>query len=61
MESLRVQTIVAAAVTAIGIILLAYMISVEGELGAIPLLLLAVGVGWLGLTRRRIRSLRRHP
>lgn len=55
------QTIVAAAVTAIGIILLTYMISVEGELGAVPLLLLALGVGWLGLTRRRIRSLRRHP
>ncbi len=59
MESLRVQTIVAAAVTAVGIILLTYMISVEGELGAIPLLLLAVGISWLGLTRRRIKSLRR--
>ena len=55
------QTIVAAAITAIGIILITYMISVEGELGAIPLLLLAVGIGWLGLTRRRLRSLRRQP
>lgn len=30
----------------IGVLLLIYMISVEGEPGALPLLLISIGTGW---------------
>jgi hypothetical protein len=61
MESLRVQTIAATVVILMGVLHVTYMISVEGELGAIPLLLLVVGAAWLTLTRVRVRSLGRRP
>jgi hypothetical protein len=43
-------------VLAIGLALLAFMVTVEGEPGALPLLLITVGGIWYGLARRRSRS-----
>jgi len=40
----------------LGIALLVFMIIVENEPGAIPLLLIVIGTGWYFLTRYRLRS-----
>lgn len=40
----------------IGVALLIYMITVEDEPGALPLLLIVVGSGWYFITRNRFRS-----
>ena len=40
----------------LGIALLVFMIIVENEPGAIPLLLIVIGTGWHFLTRYRLRS-----
>jgi hypothetical protein len=36
-----------------GTILLIYMIAYEGEPGALPLLILLIGIVWFGITRYR--------
>lgn len=47
------QLALAALTLAVGLALLGYMITAEGEPGAIPLLLTAIGAGWsIGLWRR---------
>lgn len=43
-------------IIAVAIILLIYMIVVESEPGAVPLLLLVLGIGWYLITRARIRA-----
>lgn len=55
----RVRTVLAALPLVVGLVLLAYMVSVEGEPGALPLLLILVGAG--GLLAARARSRRRPP
>jgi hypothetical protein len=44
----------------VGLALLVYMIVVEDEPGAVPLLLLLSGVVWALIARRRARSASRH-
>ena len=41
---------------AVGVVLLAYMVVVEDEPGALPLALVVGGLAWLFLARRRGRS-----
>ncbi|MDQ2701349.1 MAG: hypothetical protein M3Y70_00725 [Pseudomonadota bacterium] len=49
------QTRIAAAVTAIGVALLVYMVVVEGEPGALPLALVLGGTAWFFIARHRAR------
>jgi hypothetical protein len=46
------------ALVAVGLALLVYMVTVESEPGAIPLLLVVAGVTWYFVARRRGRSKR---
>jgi len=39
-----------------GIVLMIYMIYEEGEPGTIPILLVAMGVGWYSIARVRMQS-----
>jgi ABC-type multidrug transport system permease subunit len=55
---LETQAWVAGTIFLLGCVLLGYMVVVEGEPGAIPLLLVAVGAIWSFVIRRRARSLR---
>lgn len=48
----------AIAVSGTGLLLLAYMILVEDEPGAVPLLLLFGGAGWLALIKYRLRKMK---
>ena len=57
-RSSTVQTTVAATLLALGLVLLAWMVVVEGEPGALPLALVLAGGGWLALVRRRVRRRR---
>lgn len=50
------QKTISLLVTTAGIALLAYMIIVEDEPGAIPLFLVLTGSGWYLIVRHRIRS-----
>jgi hypothetical protein len=50
------QKYLSLATLALGLLLLAYMIPVEGEPGAIPLALVAVGAVWSYAARRPPRS-----
>jgi hypothetical protein len=52
----KVHTALATVTIVLGAILLAYMVTVESEPGALPLLLLLVGSVWLFVTRAKIRS-----
>jgi len=49
----RMQTWLAAVTLAVGLMLLAFMVVVEDEPGALPLLLVLVGGGWLSLIKRK--------
>ncbi|HEX9953372.1 MAG TPA: hypothetical protein VGB53_16495 [Rubricoccaceae bacterium] len=55
---LKVHTILSVLTFVTGLLLLIYMVSVESEPGALPLLLVVVGTVWYVVTRARIRS---HP
>lgn len=55
-KKLKVQSLLSVLITVIGIVLLTFMIIVESEPGAIPLLLIALGTGCYFITRFRIRS-----
>lgn len=50
------QMVIGAVILMIGSVLLAYMVVVESEPGAIPLLLVAVGATWYFIAWRRQRS-----
>lgn len=52
------QVLLAALIAAAGAVLMVYMIAVEGEPGAIPLLLIVLGIGGYVFTRIRSRSSR---
>lgn len=51
----KVQLILSALTIAVGVLLLIYMVTVESEPGALPLLLIVSGIGWHLVTRRRTR------
>lgn len=52
----RVHVVGPLLIACVGLGLLVYMVSVEGEPGALPLVLLALGVGWYLVARARRRS-----
>ncbi len=53
---LSLQKILSVLIIAVGIILFMYMIYIEDEPGAVPLLLIALGAGWYLMTRNRVRT-----
>ena len=55
-KKLSLHSILSLLTVTTGLVLLAYMISAEGEFGAIPLLLILLGTGWYFFTRTRSRS-----
>lgn len=59
MEKLAVHKILSTVTLVIGVLLLVYMVRVESEPGAIPLLLVIGGIGWHVVAR--VRSRARHP
>jgi hypothetical protein len=56
MDKHRVHTLLSVLTIVLGAVLLVYMVTVESEPGAIPLLLIVVGIGWYFVTRARARS-----
>lgn len=54
--ALKMNRIFSSVVTILGIILIIYMISVEGELGALPLFLVVGGTIWFLTTQNRIKK-----
>lgn len=56
MNRRRVATLLSMLTIVLGVVLLIYMIAVESEPGAIPLLLIAVGTIWFLVLRTRSRS-----
>ena len=54
-KKLVMHTVLSMLLIAIAVALLIYMIAVEGELGALPLLLLGSGIAWLAVARLRMR------
>lgn len=56
MENRTGQALASLITIVLGVVLLTYMVAVEGELGAIPLLLIAGGTGWYFITRARSQS-----
>lgn len=46
-QNLKIYRILSLFILIVGSILLIYMIKVEGEPGALPLLLVFIGIGWL--------------
>ena len=56
-ESQKINILLPITTIAIGLVLLTYMITVESEPGAIPLLLILVGTIWFFVTKSRNRKL----
>lgn len=50
---MRTHALISALIVAIGLALLVYMVTVESEPGAIPILLILAGVAWYLVARRR--------
>ena len=55
-NKVKLHQLISGLIITVGILLLIYMISVEGELGALPLLLIAFGTGWLLITYFKSRA-----
>jgi len=55
-KKLKLHFMLSVLTIVLGIALLVFMIIVENEPGAIPLLLIVIGTGWYFLTRYRLRS-----
>ena len=55
-KKLRLHKLLSVITIVIGFVLLMYMVLVEGEPGAIPMLLIAGGTGWYFMTRARMKS-----
>ncbi len=55
-KRLKMHSLLSGLTTIIGVALLIFMIVVEDEPGAIPLLLIAAGTGWYLISRYRIRT-----
>lgn len=58
--ALRINRILSLITFLLGAILIIYMITVEGELGALPLALLFIGAIWALIVFYKIRSLPNH-
>jgi hypothetical protein len=58
-QKLKLQKIFSIVIILMGIALLSYMVAVEDEPGAIPLLMILTGTGWYFITRSRIKSIHR--
>ena len=58
-ETLALHAILAGVLLATGVALLIYMVTVEGEPGALPLALVVLGAGWSWVTRSRRRAVPR--
>lgn len=56
LEKLKLYKLLSVLTIVIGTVLLIYMIVVESEPGALPLLMIIIGTGWYFITRTRIRS-----
>ncbi len=56
LEKLKVHKILAALTIAIGFVLMLGKIYADSEPGAIPILLVVLGMGWYLITRVRARS-----
>lgn len=56
-KKLNVQKLLSVLVFVFGFVLLIYMITVEDEPGALPLLLIIIGATWYFITRSKLRSL----
>ncbi|HEX2149436.1 MAG TPA: hypothetical protein VHI31_04595 [Actinomycetota bacterium] len=52
----KVHAVLSALTVAVGVLLLVYMVTVEDEPGALPLLLIVLGSGWYFTTRARSRA-----
>ena len=66
MQKLKVHSILSVVTVVIGVVLMLYMITVEGEPGGIPILLVVFGMGWYfirgrGLRRADLRAEAPHP
>lgn len=55
-KKLKIRKMISILITVIGIALMIYMVIVEDEPGAIPLLLIITGSGWYFITRSKMRS-----
>ncbi len=55
-KKLKIHSLLSILTMIIGVALLIFMIVVEDEPGAIPLLLIAAGTGWYFISRYRIRT-----
>lgn len=53
MQQRTVNALLSVLTVMTGVVLLMYMIYVEGEPGAIPILLVVLGIGWSVITRLR--------
>ncbi len=55
-QNLKTQRILSSTILLFGVILLTYMIKVEGEPGALPLFLILVGTVWLIVSQIKIKK-----
>lgn len=55
-KKLMIHKVLSILITLVGIIVMIFMIIVESEPGAIPLLLVVLGAGWYFITRCRLQS-----
>lgn len=55
-NGLKAQRVISLMITAVGVVLLTFMITVEDEPGALPLALVIGGFAWFFITRARIRA-----
>ena len=56
MKKLNMHTRISVIIIAIGLVLMMRQMYADSEPGAIPLLLVVLGIGWYFITRARIRS-----
>jgi hypothetical protein len=57
----RLHTRLAVLIVGIGLVLMVRQMYFDNEPGAIPLLLITLGIAWFLITRARIRSKARQP
>ncbi len=55
-QSYRIQRIISIVIILLGLVLLAFMVIVEDEPGALPLLLIIIGTAWLLFIQKKIRK-----
>lgn len=55
-QKLKLNSIFSTIILLLGLTLITYIISVEGELGALPLLLTVVGLTWFCITMYSIKN-----